>query len=594
MPVVPSVRQRGGGLGAVDRTRRTAADFGALEGAAVGNLGRAVTQTAQAGLQTLTRMENDQNESDVKRLQAEYDAERQRITSDLYNRKGIDAIEAEGLARKQLAKARSDILSRSDRRAVKEPLDFLTQRSEATENARMNRFISGERERDFIDTSVARIENHHLDAAQDPTVSGESRIGIISEVSKQADRLGWSAAQTKAEVRKQVSKMHSAVLDSVAAESIEKAVEYIEENRDDILPSVQKKYENALKEANELEVVFDSADSIVSQSDSEEEALELARQLEDPEVRKGVVSEVKAQFAEKTRFENKARNELASEVTRRVLGGENIKTIFKEDWATFKDLAQDKGMIARLMRTDKVKKERDSIWRKESDGSTYRDLKSLSGKELSDLNLDEFQVDLTQTEHRQLVNAQIAAGKELDNLTTNPKYVNAAIKEAKRRTTHLEWGKADDEDLVKEQNAILNELQGMVEERFTSVGEEPTPQEINDMATEVTQTFEDDGGAFDLIDFGGQTEEFSVASFRQMSSTERDAIEIDIDEVDDAFMEDIRSDYPTYFGETALSPDEEQVLLKAFLMGNDAHTAKAIRRVQEQRGVKPGTVFEGE
>jgi len=554
MPVVPSVRQRGGGLGAVDRTRRTAADFGALEGAAVGNLGRAVTQTAQAGLQTLTRMENDQNESDVKRLQAEYDAERQRITSDLYNRKGIDAIEAEGLARKQLAKARSDILSRSDRRAVKEPLDFLTQRSEATENARMNRFISGERERDFIDTSVARIENHHLDAAQDPTVSGES--------------------------------------DSVAAESIEKAVEYIEENRDDILPSVQKKYENALKEANELEVVFDSADSIVSQSDSEEEALELARQLEDPEVRKGVVSEVKAQFAEKTRFENKARNELASEVTRRVLGGENIKTIFKEDWATFKDLAQDKGMIARLM--DKVKKERDSIWRKESDGSTYRDLKSLSGKELSDLNLDEFQVDLTQTEHRQLVNAQIAAGKELDNLTTNPKYVNAAIKEAKRRTTHLEWGKADDEDLVKEQNAILNELQGMVEERFTSVGEEPTPQEINDMATEVTQTFEDDGGAFDLIDFGGQTEEFSVASFRQMSSTERDAIEIDIDEVDDAFMEDIRSDYPTYFGETALSPDEEQVLLKAFLMGNDAHTAKAIRRVQEQRGVKPGTVFEGE
>lgn len=264
MPIVPTTRVQGGGLGRLNRTRVDANDFGAQEAQALSNVGTAVTNVGAKEIDRLTELEQERNSADAKNLGLEYEAERNAITTELYNRRGGDAIAHEEEARQKLTRARERVLAKANRAEVRDVLDIDTKEAEQIEMVRFNNFMSGERDRYFLDTSQARLDGaiDNIVANPDPENIGRQSLALNAEVINIAKKKGWSVEQTAQFAKTAYTNAHVGAIELLMEEQgVGAAMDHFEEYKPSITPDQQARLQAKFRSAIEQRANVSLADA---------------------------------------------------------------------------------------------------------------------------------------------------------------------------------------------------------------------------------------------------------------------------------------------------------------------------------------------
>jgi hypothetical protein len=299
-----------------------AADFGGLEAEVVGRVGRQVERVGEVAIaaeereQILTARAAEQEETRKAKLKDRRD---KLLASDAIvefkdnlrnqrqvfsNRRGIDAFGVTNEANDHIEKLKKEMKGRMENDEIRALFDastimprevFLNQTltHEATEFNRAE-----------DDNNNAKIETSIIEASD--AVGGmneelaiqSARLDLDTAIEQKTAKSGMTGAAAKNVKASLISSFHEGILNRKVALNAVAAKEYYNEHKKEILPDNRESIEKLLDKEDVLQSAQQATDEIFIKEDDPVERLNLARKIENPDVRKETESQVKVRNKE--------------------------------------------------------------------------------------------------------------------------------------------------------------------------------------------------------------------------------------------------------------------------------------------------------
>ena len=259
------------------------------------NLGRGLADAGSAGAAIALKQRAEDDAAVTKERVAAYrDFSRSRMYGDddaFYGRMGRDAYDSRDTMRKELDDKKKEIAK------------GLTGRQQKLFNQAVQGYV--DRDYDGIAKHSAKGRRQWMDEQDAYTITsaqedgalywndnGEYATQIRKSLANLANRNGWTPERRQVEEEKYLSAMHVSAIDNALQADPERAAEYFEANKDDILPSLHDNIRAKIEQRNDDIWVQGQADIINAMGGNLGERRAEAEKIEDPDRRKAVMSQV--------------------------------------------------------------------------------------------------------------------------------------------------------------------------------------------------------------------------------------------------------------------------------------------------------------
>ena len=170
-------------------------------------------------------------------------------------------------------------------------------------------------------------------AQEDAALYWNDNDGYVTQIRKTvgnlATRNGWAPEKRDLETDKAVTVAHVGAINNILRDNPAGARAYFDKHRDEISPSVHDDIETRIDQQDNLWKAQDLGDTIRSEGGSRSERLAKVNEIEDPNVRKLVRSQVEHDFAQEEANEKEVQADIISEVMKQVIAGTPASS-----WAT--------------------------------------------------------------------------------------------------------------------------------------------------------------------------------------------------------------------------------------------------------------------
>lgn len=334
MPTVPTIR-RGVALTGVPSARQSASApaeaFGAGVGEALGQAGQLAAQIAQKERIEVEEAQLAELDRNLKGIETEllFDSENGALNKQGRNAFGIEPTVL-GEFDKRTGKFGMEIKSDRVRRAY----EALVQKRREDINRSLERHVAAQSEAYKQHQYESSAEASIISGSQfynDPERIAREQLRGSEMIRRLADKKGLDSDVA---VLSYNSKFHSAIVDAaLAGKDASYAVDYLERVGDQMTPvdraSAVKKVEvHRLRADGQA-----NADRIMLAAESQAQALEQARAIEDPALRDETVDRVKTRWAEKKALEEEAEKQVMGELATMIENGGSTVEVEPGQWA---------------------------------------------------------------------------------------------------------------------------------------------------------------------------------------------------------------------------------------------------------------------
>lgn len=450
--------------------------------------GESVSQVAQASKKIQKVVEEEQNKADQIAV-LEADQQLSALETDmLYNRetgamtkKGKDSFSLPDTVLPDFEQRAGEIensLSNDYQKASFRKM--MADRSKHI-NSQIQRHVfkeSQEYDESVTKSYIANEMNAVMESFHDPE---RIKLGLERQrgaILSYADRNGVDPETRKRLLEENQSKNHSAVVTKLLNGGANlQAKQYYQSNKDMITGEDRLRVEKALKEGVLISESQSKADQIMAKTDNMSEALEMARNISDPDKRDEVVKRVKIRFAdERAAKEDEERRSF------------QVAYDAVEENHTIDSIPKD--ILANLSLKSKQALEKRAAQLRnglpvETDIATYYDLENMAGNSSTRnkflrLNLLEYKHKLSESDFKHFAKLQGEAKsgnkKELDGIQTKGNIVKSALAAA-----GIEVGKNAGSDDIKRANAFQRRVDELVVEKQELTGKKVTNEELREI-----------------------------------------------------------------------------------------------------------------
>jgi|GEM_PF-6672708 len=339
MPTVPIYQDGGVVTTAVQSPRAS----GALpQGAYGADLARGLNALGNVGHEIALDQKKLDDETKVKEREVAYTREVRDLLynpeTGFYNLNGKHAVESRAEVKEKLESLRSSYAGMAENNAQKRLFNHALNLRHEKMLGSIDSFVSRERESWQLETAKARAAEQMslaLDNINDPKALKQSLATGLAEIQAQARLAGLSPESAQLAAAQYQDRFHAAIISSlITNDRGAEAETYLVANADNITSAARDKLKKATEQAGRLGRVQAQTDTIVAGGGSLSEMLSQARAIDDPKVRKDVVSAVKLRFNEQQTIRKFNEQETRLNAVRHVLQGGDPDAISFDDQAT--------------------------------------------------------------------------------------------------------------------------------------------------------------------------------------------------------------------------------------------------------------------
>lgn len=458
--------------------------------------GRAIAQVANV----FESRRNDADDIQFAELDSELTKVKNTVQAQVSEKKGKDAINSRQFINEQWERATKPILEKAN--------DRVKQRLSAASLAYSGQLdgFAIKHEQQQIQEYDNQVTSASIESAQDdalinytnPEIIEMSLFKVESVIRRNGERQGSAPEVIEANIQQAKSSTHSKVLSRMVNSGEDlSAKNYYERYKDQFTGADQARAESVLEESSIRGESQRRSDEILIKYDSQPEALEAARKIQDPKLRDETVRRVKSRFAEKKELDRQAEEERFTNAINTIEASGSTEEIPREDWAQF-SLPERNGLI-------KYAQDSKRGIRPSTEWETYYDLKtqaSVSGKsreKFMQTNLMKFRDRLADDEFKELVKLQTdlrqgkGAPKDLDGFRSDNQIVNDIM-----RSAGINPNPNPGTDESKEVALLRQQIETQVKVYQDRTGKKITNDELTNIAnTMLTQVVTDRGFIFD-------------------------------------------------------------------------------------------------
>lgn len=485
--------------------------FGGDQAQAMIEAGRDLGHTADVMHKRALAMQKENQDGELENAELLYSDEVRKLLqdpeNDYFTMKGKDAFDAHDKTAETLKKAADNITSKWSQQ-MRQRFDEKVSGRRNTALDQMARHAASERNKHFIDLRKAQVEkagddavanwtdHQALDAAIDRGLEAVAELGKLQ---------GWSQEVTDQALFNVQSAMHSKVLDRMMVENPSMANTYFTQNKDEIDPEQQAKYQDQINTQAMLQQAQSISDKLGRMGLDYGQQLQEVQKLKDPDLRKEVFTLVDANHKRAKAVRKDRHDRLSNEAW----------NIVETELST-KNLSPEMRSVLDGDEIDKMDKyASDKLGGKpiETNWDTYYALSTMATedkKAFAKLNLMTKRSELSDADFKQFVKLQQSA-KTNDAEYTKVMTPNQMVK-----------GIATQMDLSKKKTAQLQQaLQNEVYAFEATTGKKASPKDVQELL---------DNRLLTEVRVGGMLWDSEKHAF-ELEDDERSKVSIELDQI---------------------------------------------------------------
>lgn len=180
---------------------------------------------------------------------------------------------------------------------------------------------------------VTNSQNQAAANANDPVRVGQEINRQQNAIQAFGIRNGIAPDQIALEKQKAASDTQIGVLDQLLSSGqYQKAQDYYTQNKDQIIPTAQPAVEKAIQAGSVRGQSQQQADSLVAKFSKESDALNAARQIQDPLLRDATVQRVQQRFQEQEQLQQQNLKDIIDKASLMITNGGTVDQISPQDW----------------------------------------------------------------------------------------------------------------------------------------------------------------------------------------------------------------------------------------------------------------------
>ena len=281
----------------------------------------------------------------------------------------------------------------------------------------------------------------------------------------------WDDATVDLKKKDFTSKYHVAVINGLLGDGSLRAKQYYEAHKDEINP---EKHNQLLNAVNSNENKYQSnllADTYISESNTEDEALEKAYKIENIELSDATAARIRQKYSEKRRLENQNESDLIGQFYDTVLSKQQTGQMLTYDDIPEGISSKNKLSLMSYINQNGKPKTQDDKWLELYNMSVN------NAQGFASLDLNQYRGYLSDGEYKSFVNRQedIKTGKYYTQIKDDDKMIKDALKAiGLDKNSMFPWG-ADKHDIA------FSEIRAMTREFEARKGRSITDEELLDL-----------------------------------------------------------------------------------------------------------------
>lgn len=328
----------------------------------------------------------------------------------------------------------------------------------------------------------AGIESSKERASADPKNVPLETAMIKQAILKRSQQMGWDAEQTKQELQKHESDLHSRAINTMLTnEQTDAAVQYLNNVSPNLDPDVKNKLVKEVEEGSVRKQSQQLSDQIASQTKSLSDAYEKTKDIQDSKVRDATVARLKDHFAMMKAAENEREERISKQAFDIIETNPSRDAIPPSVW-------QAMPLQARNAADARIRQLREGI-PPTTDWNVYYDQKSIASSPATrdvflKKNLTELRPKLADAEFKELVNLQTQlrkgdseAEKTLNGYRSHSAVVDSTLSAAGIKPND-DFGTTDYKNSVKFRRLVDEEVLSLQ----SSTGRKATTGEVQQIA----------------------------------------------------------------------------------------------------------------